>query len=139
MIVVAENCDHSQPRGQARQWCLQTSGSLGCTNGVVSNDEVSGQQHQIRPCRVHLADDPAQPLRVHRPVAKVNVGQQRDRERRRVSRPSSEPQCQPALNRIGFCFLQAYHHEQSSKQKQRNAYAFQPPQSPTRLFSISAY
>ena len=39
-------------------------------------------------------------------VTKVNVGQQRDRERRRVSRPSSEFQCQPALNGVRSCFLQ---------------------------------
>jgi hypothetical protein len=57
MIMVAENCDHTQPRGQARQRCLQTNGSLGCTNGVVSDHEVSGQEHQIRPCCVHLADN----------------------------------------------------------------------------------
>jgi hypothetical protein len=43
MIMVAENCDHTQPRGQAGQRCLQTNGSLGRTNGVVSNHEVSRQ------------------------------------------------------------------------------------------------
>jgi hypothetical protein len=43
MIMVAENRDHTQPRGQARQGWLQTDGSLGCTDGVVSNHEVSGQ------------------------------------------------------------------------------------------------
>jgi hypothetical protein len=43
MIVVAENCDRAQPRGKARQRCLQINGSLGCTSGVVSNQEVSGQ------------------------------------------------------------------------------------------------
>jgi hypothetical protein len=59
MIMVAENGDHTQPRGQAAQGCLQTSGSPGCTNGVVTNHEVSGQQHQIRSCCVHLADNPA--------------------------------------------------------------------------------
>jgi hypothetical protein len=58
MVMVAENRDDTQPRGQARQRCFQTEGSLRCTNGVVSNDEVSGQQHQIRSCCVHLADNP---------------------------------------------------------------------------------
>jgi hypothetical protein len=43
MIMIAENCDHTQTGGQARQRCLQTNGSLGCTSGVMSNHEISGQ------------------------------------------------------------------------------------------------
>lgn len=71
--MIAKDRDHTKWRIQFRQRRFQTSRPLRCTIGVMAGHEVSGQQNQIGPCSVHLADDPAQSSSVHRVAAKVNV------------------------------------------------------------------
>jgi Ni,Fe-hydrogenase III small subunit len=68
MVMIAKNRDHTKWGIQMGQRCFQTSGSLGCTGGVMADHKVSGQQNKIRPCSVHLANDPSQPSSVHRVV-----------------------------------------------------------------------
>ena len=102
--MIAKNRDRTERRIQSRQRSFQTRGSFLCTGGIMADDEVTGQHYQIRPCSVHLVDDPAQSSGVHCAVAEVNVRQERYLEARCVGRPIRQSEYQSPLYRAGDCF-----------------------------------
>jgi len=54
---------------------------------LMSGDEIACDQHQVGPQRVDLIDDIVKPLRLHRCIADMDVGDQHRRHRLRALRP----------------------------------------------------
>jgi hypothetical protein len=81
-IVVAENRYDAIGRAQSSQEGCQPVGTLNSPNSVVSRQEVARDQYQVGMCRIHLISDVEQSLRLHAPVAEVDVRKQSYFDRR---------------------------------------------------------
>lgn len=107
MVVITKHGNDSEPRPQLREWSFKGSSSLCCASCVGADREVSRNQDQIGTCCVYLINDCAQPHRVHRAVAQMNIRQQSDTDGRRAGRPSRQCQARPTLDWRCFRFAQA--------------------------------